>query len=99
MVFENFIIALARVIHLVLSLMVWLIIGRALISWFSPDPYNPLVQFLFRVTEPVLSPIRNVLPYFGGIDLSPIVVLLAIEFFKSFIVSLLYDIANKGLSW
>ena len=99
MIFENFIIALARVIHLVLSLMVWLIIGRALISWFSPDPYNPLVQFLFRVTEPVLSPIRNVLPYFGGIDLSPIVVLLAIEFFKSFIVSLLYDIANKGLSW
>lgn len=99
MVFENFIIALARVIHLILSLMVWLIIGRALISWFSPDPYNPLVQFLFRVTEPVLSPIRNVLPYFGGIDLSPIVVLLAIEFFKSFIVSLLYDIANKGLSW
>ena len=99
MVFENFIIALARVIHLVLSLMVWLIIGRALISWFSPDPYNPLVQFLFRVTEPVLSPIRNVLPYFGGIDLSPIVVLLAIEFFKSFIVSLLYDIASKGLSW
>ena len=99
MLFENFIIALARVIHLVLSLMVWLIIGRALISWFSPDPYNPLVQFLFRVTEPVLSPIRNVLPYFGGIDLSPIVVLLAIEFFKSFIVSLLYDIANKGLSW
>ena len=99
MVFENFIIALARVIHLVLSLMVWLIIGRALISWFSPDPYNPLVQFLFRVTEPVLSPIRNVLPYFGGIDLSPIVVLLAIEFFKSFIVSLLYAIVNKGLSW
>ena len=83
MVFENFIIALARVIHLVLSLMVWLIIGRALISWFSPDPYNPLVQFLFRVTEPVLSPIRNVLPYFGGIDLSPIVVLLAIEDRKS----------------
>jgi len=93
MILENFLIALAKVLNMILSLYVWLIIGRALSSWFSPDPYNPIVQFLYRSTEPLLSPIRNVLPYLGGIDFSPIVLLLAIEFFKSFLVNLLLDIA------
>ncbi len=96
MIIENFIIAIARLINIVLTLLVWLIIGRALISWFSPNPYNPLFQFLLRVTEPILSPIRNVMPYLGGVDISPIVVLLAIEFFKSFIVSTLLDLAYQG---
>ena len=62
----------------------------------GPNPYNPLFQFLFRVTEPILSPIRNVMPYLGGVDISPIIVLLAIEFFKSFIVSTLLDLAYQG---
>ena len=96
MIIENFIIDIARLINIVLTLLVWLIIGRALISWFSPNPYNPLFQFLFRVTEPILSPIRNVMPYLGGVDISPIIVLLAIEFFKSFIVSTLLDLAYQG---
>ena len=99
MILENFLIALAKVLNMILSLYVWLIIGRALSSWFSPDPYNPIVQFLYRSTEPLLSPIRNVLPYLGGIDFSPIVLLLAIEFFKSFLVNLLLDIAYNGLNF
>ena len=65
MILENFLIAIARVIDLTLQLFVWLVIIRALISWFSPDPYNPLVQLLFRITEPVLGPLRNFLPFFG----------------------------------
>ena len=99
MILENFLIALAKVLNMILSLYVWLIIGRALSSWFSPDPYNPIVQFLYRSTEPLLSPIRNVLPYLGGIDFSPIVLLLAIEFLKSFLVNLLLDIAYNGLNF
>tara|TARA_B100000927_G_C16300832_1_gene403392 strand:+ start:451 stop:750 length:300 start_codon:yes stop_codon:yes gene_type:complete len=99
MILENFLIALAKVLNTILSLYVWLIIGRALSSWFSPDPYNPIVQFLYRSTEPLLSPIRNALPYLGGIDFSPIVLLLAIEFFKSFLVNLLLDIAYNGLNF
>jgi len=99
MILENLLIALAKVLNMILSLYVWLIIGRALSSWFSPDPYNPIVQFLYRSTEPLLSPIRNALPYLGGIDLSPIVLLLAIEFFKSFLVNLLLDIAYNGLNF
>tara|TARA_B110000014_G_C19711733_1_gene372209 strand:+ start:120 stop:413 length:294 start_codon:yes stop_codon:yes gene_type:complete len=95
-ILENFLIAIARVVDLTLQLFVWLVIVRALISWFSPDPYNPLVQFLYRITEPVLSPLRNFLPHFGGIDLSPIVVLLAAEFLRSFLVKTLLSLAYSG---
>ena len=71
----------------------WLIIIRALISWFNPDPYNTLFQFLYRITEPVLSIVRNAMPNLGGIDISPIVVLLAAEFLKSFLVKSLVQLA------
>ncbi len=94
MIISNLLIAIANVLNLALSLFVWLIIIRALISWFSPDPYNPLFQFLYRITEPILSLVRNALPNFGGIDISPIVVLLAIEFLKGFLIRFLIDLAN-----
>jgi YggT family protein len=70
----------------------WIIIIRAVLSWVSPDPYNPIVRFINNVTEPVLYQIRRRLPVsFGGIDLSPVVVLLIIVFLQSFVVrSLLY---------
>ena len=96
MIVTNLILAIANVLNLILSLFVWLIIIRALISWFSPDPYNPLVQLLFRITEPVLGPLRNFLPFFGGIDFSPIVVLLAAEFLRSFLVKSLISLAYSG---
>jgi YggT family protein len=65
-----------------LSLYSWIIIAAALISWVSPDPYNPVVRFLRQVTEPVLAPVRRMLPPWrtGGLDLSPLIVLLAIQF-------------------
>ena len=62
----------------------WIIIVRALISWVNPDPYNPIVRFLYQITEPVLYAIRKRLPYIGGIDISPIVVLLVIMFLQAF---------------
>lgn len=93
MIIANLILAIANVLNLILSLFVWLIIIRALISWFNPDPYNTLFQFLYRITEPVLSIVRNAMPNLGGIDISPIVVLLAAEFLKSFLVKSLVQLA------
>ena len=77
----NLFLALANLIHLVLMAYFWIIIARAILSWVSPDPFNPIVRFLYRVTEPVLRPIRHRLPTLSmGIDLSPMVVILAIYF-------------------
>ncbi len=55
---------------------------RVLLSWVNPNPHNPIVQILYRLTEPVLAPIRRVLPSMGGLDLSPLVVFAAIIFLK-----------------
>lgn len=89
----NFLLALAKLIDFVLSAYVWLVIGRAVISWVSADPYNPVVRFLVQVTEPVLSRIRRILPPMGGIDLSPMLLILAIIFLQSFLVPTLKQIA------
>ncbi len=89
-VFNNFLSAVASVIGLLLDIYMWIIIARALISWVNPDPYNPIVSFLYRATEPVLSRVRRVIPYLGGIDLSPLIVLLIIYFLKMFVVKSLY---------
>ena len=89
----NFLIAVAQVLHFLLSTYMIIIIVRALISWVNPDPYNPIVRFLHAVTEPVLYPIRRRLPFrAGGIDLSPIIVLLAIFFIQAFLVQSLGDL-------
>ena len=82
-----FISALANVIYYVLFIYMWIIIIRAVLSWVSPDPYNPIVRFIHNITEPVLYQVRRRLPVsFGGIDLSPVVVLLAIMFLQNFVV-------------
>ena len=88
--------AFANLVNLVLVAYMWIIIARAVLSWVNPDPYNPIVRFLYRVTEPVLRPIRNRLPTFQmGLDLSPLVVLLAIYLVRDFIVPVLYRIAAE----
>ena len=92
---SNFLIAVAKMIDIILSLYMWLIIGRAVISWVSPDPYNPIVRFLLSVTEPVLYPIRRRLPILGGIDFSPIIVILAIIFVQNFLVQSLIQLASR----
>lgn len=93
-ILSNFITGVAKVLSIVLNLYMWLIIIRALASWFSPDPYNPIYQFLIRITEPVLGYIRRFLPMrVGMMDLAPIVALLAIIFLQTFLVQSLYGIA------
>ena len=82
-----FLVALAKVIDTVLFIYMWIIIIRAVLSWVSPDPYNPIVRFIHNVTEPVLYQVRRRLPVsFGGIDLSPVIVLLIILFLQNFVV-------------
>jgi len=93
-VLENFVIALAKVVDIALTLYMWIIICRAVISWVNPDPYNPIVRFLYRATEPVLAPIRRWIPLGGiGIDISPIVVILAIIFLQYFLVKTMIQTA------
>ena len=93
-VMSNLIRASASIVDIVLSIYYWLILVRALISWVNPDPHNMIVQFLYRATEPVLMPIRKMLPQMG-IDLSPIIAFLVIIFLKSFIVASLIDLSYK----
>ena len=88
--------ALATVIHYVLTFYMFIILARAILSWVSPDPYNPIVRFIHNVTEPILHPIRTKFPVgFGGIDLSPMIVFLVIIFLKQFIVNTLIRISAK----
>ncbi len=90
-----FLVALAKVIDTVLFIYMWIIIIRAVLSWVSPDPYNPIVRFIHNVTEPVLYQIRRRLPVsFGGIDLSPVIVLLIIVFLQNFVVSSLFHFSR-----
>ena len=94
-VLKNLIAGLAAILDLGLTIYMWLIIARALLSWVSPDPYNPIVRFLYRVTEPVLSYVRRRLPVtFGGIDFSPLLILAAIIFLRIFLVGTLQDWAR-----
>ncbi|HJT19942.1 MAG TPA: YggT family protein [Nitrospira sp.] len=91
----NILQAVATVLDTALWLYMWIIIARALISWVNPDPWNPIVQFLERVTEPVLAPIRSWIGWRMGIDLSPIIAILAITFLQIALVQTLRDIAVR----
>jgi YggT family protein len=95
-VLNNFVIALAKIIEIALTLYMWIIIIRAVVSWVNPDPYNPIVIFLIRVTEPVMRPVRRLLPFRNlGIDISPIIVILIIIFLQYFLVETLKQLALR----
>lgn len=88
-------IALASLVNFALWAYMWIIIIRALLSWVNPDPYNPIVRFLYQVTEPVLRPIRHRLPTWQmGVDLSPLVVILIIYFLQYFLQEFLVRVAS-----
>ncbi len=95
-VLGNFIIAMAKVIDIALTLYMWIIIARAVISWVNPDPYNKIVIFLYRATEPVLRQVRRILPLRNiGIDVSPIIVILVIIFLQYFLVETIIQLARS----
>lgn len=91
---SNLLSALATILDIALTAYMWIIIIRAIISWVNPDPWNPIVQFLYRVTDPVLRQIQRMLPTRGwGIDFSPLIAILAIIFIQKFLVASLSDLA------
>jgi YggT family protein len=91
----NVLLGIATVLDYALWFYMWIIIARALISWVNPDPWNPIVQFLDRATEPVLSPIRRRLGWRMGVDLSPLIAIVAITFAQIAVVQSLKDLAIR----
>jgi len=92
----DLIIAIATILDKILDIYIWVIIIAALISWVSPDPYNPVVRFLRAVTEPVLNPIRRAIGYrLGPIDISPVVVIFAIMFAQMFLIKSLIKLGLR----
>lgn len=88
--------AIANVIFYVLTFYLYIVIARAIISWVSPNPYNPIVNFLYMATEPVLRYSRRIIPLIGGtLDLSPILVLIVIVFLRKFLVDTLMQFAQQ----
>jgi len=95
-IINYFFVALANLVNIVIVAYIWIIIARAIVSWVSPDPSNPIVRFLHRVTEPVLRPVRERLPtYQIGLDFSPMIVILVLYFLKEFLIPVLYRIATE----
>ncbi len=93
-VLGNFIAAAAHIIDIALTIYMWIIIIRAVLSWLNPDPYNPIVRLLYQVTEPVMALVRRWIPLRGmGIDFSPMIILLAIVFLQSFLVKSLLQLS------
>lgn len=92
----NFLKAVAVVLDYTLSIFMWIIIARAVLSWVNPDPYNSIVRFIHNITEPILYQIRKHIPVnFGGIDISPVVVMLGIIFLQNFLVGSLHKLAFR----
>jgi YggT family protein len=90
----NFLNATAGVLSFVLTLYMWIVVARAIVSWVSADPRNPIVRFLYNATEPLLYRVRRAVPAFGGgIDFSPLLVIVAIYFLQAFLVRSLQDLA------
>jgi YggT family protein len=95
-VLGNFLVAMAQVLGMVLTLYLYVVVGSAILSWVNPDPYNPIVRFLRGATEPVYRRLRRVLPlYAGGIDFTPMVVILLIVFLQSFLVDTLVQMGAR----
>ena len=95
-VLANFFKAIAIVLNYGLTFYTWIVIAGAVLSWVSPDPYNPIVRFINMATEPVFYQIRKRLPVnFGGLDISPVIVILAIIFLQTFVVDSLLRLASS----
>jgi len=84
--------ALAQLVHTVINIYIWVIIIASFLSFVRPDPYNPIVQTLYRLTEPAFTFVRRKLPFVvvSGIDLSPIVIILSLQFIDTFVMKLIW---------
>jgi YggT family protein len=91
---QTFLVAIAQILHILITIYIWVVIIQSLLGWVQPNPYNPVVQFLDRVTSPVYWRIkRRFNTVFGGIDIAPLIIILALEFCDLFFVKLLFNLA------
>ncbi len=96
MILATFIEAIAQILSMVINIYIWVVIISALITWVNPDPSNPIVQILRRLTEPAYAFVRRYIPtVIGGIDLSPIIIILALQFLNLFLVRVLFNLARS----
>ena len=94
-VIGNLLIAVGLILNFVIGIYIWIIIIRAVMSWFNPDPYNRLIRFIVAITEPLLSEVRRIIPLMGGMDLSPMIVIVLLYFTRSFVVSTILEIGHR----
>ena len=94
-ILANLFAALAQLAQVVFQIYWLLIIVRVLISWVNPDPFNPIVQGLSRLTDPILEPLRRVIPTIGPIDISPLAALLILQATRYFLVQTLMDLSVR----
>jgi YggT family protein len=86
---DSLIVAFATLFITIISLYKWVIIISAILSWVQPDPYNPIVQMLYRLTEPAYALVRRYIPtVFGGMDMAPLILIFALQFLEIFFQSL-----------
>lgn len=87
--------ALYQVVSLVFQIYIFIVIARALVSWVNPDPYNPIVRFLYNATEPVLARLRRVLPLqFGNFDLTPIALLIILSVVEQILLRIIWQLSS-----
>ena len=97
-IFGHLLEAVGLVAYYLLEFYMWIVIGRAILSWVDPDPNNPIVRFIYNVTEPLLYRIRSKLPItMGGIDFSPIILILGIILIQRIVVMRLIMVSKEML--
>ncbi|PSM51815.1 YggT family membrane protein [Campylobacter blaseri] len=96
MIMQAFLVAVAEIVSTLITAYIFVIIIGAVMSFVNPDPYNKFVQIIYRLTEPVYAYIRRYIrTTFGGLDFAPLIVLLALQFFNKFLLSLVFVYAAK----
>ncbi len=92
----NIFVGIGGIVHSLLTIYIWVIIIAALLSWVRPDPYNPIVQFLTRITAPAYHLVRRIMPTtFNGIDFAPLIIIIALQVVDIVLVTLLNTVASS----
>lgn len=93
---EVFLINLIQFVNYILHIYMWIVIIAALVSWVSPDPYNPVVRFLYKATEPVYARLRRLFPTnFGGLDVAPMIIIFAILLIQRVVLGSLLELLSR----
>ncbi len=86
----NIVSGLGGIVHSLLTVYIWIVIIGALLSWVRPDPYNPIVQVLYRLTEPAYRLVRRLMPtVFNGLDLAPLILIIALQVLDVILVNII----------